>query len=244
MKKIFVLVGSRRKQGNTIKFVKSIIQELDKNKFEIEYAFPQDYNISHCVGCHSCFINNRCISDDDTEILQKKVLASDLLIIASPVYLHYFTADLKLFMDKASWWTHTLRLQGKPVVILSTCGSNGFNTVIKPLGEIMAYMGGNVIATANAAAYPNQINNLEWLKDVSSKIAQRIKKYIKMPPKSNIDIEKIFPITKACVMQQADVNGMDDVKFCEYEYWKKTGMIEYDSFGQYLKIKYDGGEYS
>ena len=43
MKKIFVLNGSRRKEGNTAIFVKKIIEKLDKNIFETEFAYPQDY---------------------------------------------------------------------------------------------------------------------------------------------------------------------------------------------------------
>lgn len=45
MKKIFVLNGSRQKEGNTTKFVRKIIEKLDKNIFETEFAYPQDYEM-------------------------------------------------------------------------------------------------------------------------------------------------------------------------------------------------------
>ena len=93
MKKIFVLIGSRRKNGNTIKLAKTITKKLDRNSFEIEYAMPQNYTIKPCIGCNNCFIDARCSIKDDIELLQKKILNSDVFIIASPVYLHYMTAD-------------------------------------------------------------------------------------------------------------------------------------------------------
>ena len=53
MKKIFVLNGSRQKEGNTTKFVRKIIEKLDKNIFETEFAYPQDYEIRFLLGVTS-----------------------------------------------------------------------------------------------------------------------------------------------------------------------------------------------
>lgn len=240
MKKIFVLVGSRRKTGNTTAFAKRVTDRLDKEKFEVEYAHPQDFRIAPCVGCENCFTKADCVSKDDLQVLQKKIIDSDVFVIASPVYMHYFTADLKLIIDKLSWWAHTLRLQGKPVVVLSTCGTNGHNTVIKPLSMIMTYMGGNVIACANAALYPKQIGNDEWMEEVSEKIVRRINKYAHIPHQSNKDIEKLFPYVKRAALDQKlmrDEYGLN-IEFGEYNYWRDTGMINYDSFEDYLKEKY------
>lgn len=239
MKRVFALIGSRRRKGNTIKFVKNITEKLDNSEYEIEYSFPQDYKIEPCIGCNQCFINAHCFRNDDIELVQQKILEADIFIIASPVYLHYFTADLKLMLDKSAWWAHTLRLQGKPVVVVSTCDTNGFTTVIKPLSEIITFMGGNVIATANAACLPNQINNPEWLVEVSQEIANRIIEYTKLPPQSNMDIEKVFPGIKAMVMQQAEAKYMLGMEPGEYNYWRETGMLEFNSFKEYLIAKYE-----
>ncbi|SFU96370.1 flavodoxin family protein [Butyrivibrio sp. INlla21] len=240
MKKIFVLIGSRQKKGNTAGFAKRITDRLDKEKFEVEYAFPQDFNIAPCMGCSQCFVRTNCVNRDDLNLLHEKILESDLFIIASPVYMHYFTADLKLIIDKSSWWAHTFRLQGKPVVILSTCGTNGFDTVTKPLGEIMSYMGGNVIASANAAMIPDQLDNEEWMEKVSGEIAGRINKYAYIPHESNKYIERTFPYMKASVQLQKEhkENSNLDIEFGEYNYWRDTGMLNYDSFEDYLKEKY------
>ncbi len=237
MKKIFVLIGSRRKEGNTIKLAKTITKNLDKSSFEIEYAMPQDYIIKPCVGCNNCFINTRCSIKDDIELLQEKILNSDVFIIASPVYLHYMTADLKLILDRSSWWAHTLRLQGKPVVVLSTCSSNGFNTVLESLSNIITFMGGNVIATANAAELPNQINNEKWLDEVSQEIVNRITKFAYLPPQSNSAIEKNFSTGKNLIAQQEEFSKSLNIELGEYKYWKETGMLKYDTFKNYLEAR-------
>ena len=240
MKMIFVLIGSRQKNGNTTAFAKRITDRLDKEKFEVEYVYPQDFNIAPCIGCSKCFLQTKCVSKDDLPLLHEKILESDLFIIASPVYMHYFTADLKLIIDKTSWWAHTLRLQGKPVVILSTCATNGHDTVIKPLKEIMAFMGGNVIACANAALYPDQLENDEWMDKVSGDIAKHINKHAYIPHQSNETIEQFFLHTKAAILEQKRLRDERNlnIDLSEYNYWIETGMINYDSFEDYLKEKY------
>lgn len=50
MKKIVALFGSRRKNGNTVSFVKAILGYLPKDECDIEYIFPQDFKISPCIG--------------------------------------------------------------------------------------------------------------------------------------------------------------------------------------------------
>ncbi|AVQ44940.1 flavodoxin family protein [Clostridium botulinum] len=237
MKKIFVLIGSRRKEGNTIKLAKNITKNLDMSNFEIEYAMPQDYTIRPCIGCNNCFINTRCSIKDDIELLQEKILNSDVFIIASPVYIHYMTADLKLILDRSAWWAHTLRLQGKPVVVLSTCSSNGFTTVLEPLSNIITFMGGNVIATSNAAEFPNQIHNEEWLDEVSQEIANRITKFAYLPPQSNSAIEKAFSSGKRLITEQEKFSKNSNIELGEYKYWRETGMLKYDTFKNYLEAR-------
>lgn len=240
MKKIFVLLGTRQKTGNTTKFVRWITDKLDKKEYTVEFKYPQDLNIKPCQGCNQCFLKTECVNDSGMEELQEKILDADVFIIASPVYLHYFTADLKLILEKCSWWAHTLRLQGKPVVVLSTCDTNGHTSVIKPLSKIMTFMGGNVIACANAARIPEQIDNEMWLDDISNKIVAKIIEYAYKTPQSNTEIEKLFPLMKETALQQKECKYVLklDMEFEEYNYWRDTGMLDYDTFQEYLKDKY------
>lgn len=237
MKKIFVLNGSRRKNGNTIKFIKNIMNYVDNELFEIEYAFPQDFKIKPCSGCHQCFIDTRCSVKDDLNLIQEKILSADVFIIASPVYMHYMTADLKFILDKLSYWAHIFKLQGKPVVVISTCSTNGHNSVIDPLSNMMKLMGGNVIASANAAQIPNQIRNETWLAKVSKEISSRIQKYAFLPIQSTTYLDNIFKITKSSILEQEQASTEYGFVAGEVEYWKETGMLKCNTFSEYLNKK-------
>ena len=237
MKKIFVRNGSRRRKGNTITFIKTVLEKLPQDEFLIEYHFPQDFKISSCKGCGKCFEKASCVINDDLSVLQSKILQADLLVIASPVYLHYMTADLKRILDRCSWWTHTLRLQGKPIVVLSTCDSNGHKEVVNALGKIMTYMGGNVIASVNASRYPDKLNNYVWLATIAQKINERIKKYISLPLQSNDFLEAYFKVLRNDIIIKDEFLQAHNIENKEVDYWKKTGMIHFESFQKYLSTK-------
>lgn len=241
LKKVFVLIGSRKKNGNTATFIRNVTNKLDEKKYEVEYAFPQDYNIHFNDGSDNQFINTSYSLNDDLEIIQKKILESDVFIIGSPVYVHSMSADLKLFLERTSWWAHTLRLQGKPVVVMSTCGSNGLKTVIEPLSEVITFMGGNVIATANATQVPDRLNDKVWIEEVTNEIVERIIKFSKLPNKSNKFLEKVFYGSKLQINEQLkmeDEAKKNNVVLGELEFWKKTRMIRYDTFKEYLDKEY------
>lgn len=238
MKKIFVYIGSRKKQGNTVKFTKSVTDRLNPNQYDIEYAFPQDYHIDFHDGNNNMFIDTNYSLKDDLKVLQNKILESDIFIIASPVYIHSMSADLKLFLERSAWWSHTLRLQGKPVIVMSTCSSNGVKTVIEPLSKVITFMGGNVIATANATQIPDRLNDKKWINEVTEEIVERIKKYSKLPNQSNKFLEKVFLGSKMNIKGQEELEKEEEVKLGELEFWRDTGMINFDSFQEYLKNKF------
>lgn len=237
IKNIFILNGSRRKRGNTANFSKLITNSLSKDEFEIEYGHPQDFIIKPCVGCHQCFVKANCSTSDDMSLLKEKILKADVFIIASPVYLHYMTADLKLMLEKIAYWAHMFRLQGKPVVVLSTCSSNGHETVIKPLSHLMKMMGGNVIAAVNAAQVPNQLDNKEWLQEICQEVAKRIQKYADLPAQSTPVLDGIFKNSKVAILEQEKTSLDYGITAGEVEYWKESGMLEFETFTDYLESK-------
>ena len=237
MPKIFVLIGSRNTEGNTAKLARNIVEKLP-DTYRVEFGFPQDFNLNVIDGTNQYFTDTNYKVTEDLRELQDKILSCDIFIIGSPVYVHSMSADLKLIIENLSWWAHTLRLQGKPTVVLSTCGSNGFDTVIKPLSEVITFMGGNIIATANASQVPNQIDDEAWLSEVSGVIADRIQNFSRIGAKSNDFLERVFQGSKANILYQKSAQieqKIDIAEFGELKFWEDTGMINFDSFGKYLE---------
>lgn len=235
MKSITIVNGSRNKSGNTQKFIKTILDKLKSNEWIYEWVFPQDYKI---LPIYETFTQQYDENSDDMKIIQNKVLESDLLIIASPVYIHSMSSDLKLIIERISSWAHTLMLQGKPVVVLSTCESNGFDKVIRPLSELMTYMGGNVIATSNASLI-NEFNDPKQLNRIAIEISDRIENSTNCPPQSNKFIEKNFFIMKSIIQERIEQRKLNKQPLDDEEsHWISENMMKYNTFSSFLEGEY------
>ena len=107
MKKVLVLSGSPRKGGNSDVLCDEFIKGALAKGNEVEKIRIAEKKIGYCTGCYYCTQNNgECaIKDDMGEILQK-ILACDVLVLASPVYFYSICAQLKAVIDRTvARWT-------------------------------------------------------------------------------------------------------------------------------------------
>ena len=79
------------------------IRDRDKKEVEIEFVNLQEKDIKPCKDCRSCrkppYL--KCIIDDDMQDLHKKVIESDLLVLATPVSVSYTHLFLGANIDAA-----------------------------------------------------------------------------------------------------------------------------------------------
>ncbi len=105
MKKILILDGSTRKQGNTSIMIQHFIEGAGAD--QVEHVLAKDLNIKYCNGCLRCNLIKKCsIRDDDWESLSQKINEADILVFASPIYFHYVTAPLKNIIDRFRSFVH------------------------------------------------------------------------------------------------------------------------------------------
>lgn len=171
MRRITVLNGSVNRKGNTQYFIEEILRGIPK-EIDRQFFFASDYMFPLVYKGLYDPEYSRKVAGDNIYSLQESILESNLLIIASPVYMHNISSNLKLVIEKLSTWSHILRLDGKPVVVLSTCSTNGDTTVTSYLCKVISTMGGNIIANCNANGF--QLHDEVWLNDVTNKIRSKI----------------------------------------------------------------------
>ncbi|AIZ56456.1 iron-sulfur flavoprotein [Candidatus Methanoplasma termitum] len=128
--KITVMNGSPRPNGNTSELVKQFLKEAD-DKAKIEEVRIFEMNIKGCSNCGSCQrgeIRNHCTMKDDMSILYQKFLSSDMIILASPIYMWQLTPCTLAFLNrlhalcshsKDSPYNH---MEGKKIALLITLG--------------------------------------------------------------------------------------------------------------------------
>ncbi len=232
LKKILVINGSRNKKGNTQFFIKNILADIEED-FNVEWLYPQDYNL---YPVFDTFSNNYNEKDDDFYMVKEKILNSNLLIISSPVYMHAMSSDIKLLLERFSTWAHILRLNGKPCVIVSTCESNGQDTVIEPLSKCITNMGGNIIATANASIL-KELKHPSMLKEIANEISNRILNFINVAPQSNKFIERNFKVMKKIMNYRINEIKNNDYQKLNHEekYWIESKLLYQNNFEEFIK---------
>ncbi|MEM1873761.1 MAG: flavodoxin family protein, partial [Acidilobaceae archaeon] len=102
--KVLIVNGSPRKYGSSAKLANVAAKGVADAGGVAEIVYLYDYNIKPCIGCisdNSRYCAFPCIvSDDDFNKIGEKVLYSDGLILATPVYWYGPTGVLKNFIDR------------------------------------------------------------------------------------------------------------------------------------------------
>lgn len=161
MKEILAVVGSPRRGGNTDILVDAAIAGARTAGAVAEKVFLADLNIAPCCGCGNCRSRTpgKCCREDDMQELYGKILASDGMIIGTPVYWWGPSAQLKTFIDR--WYAFlgnkTAGLAGKKIVLICAMGDDDPGTARHISGmfeDIMSYLkmesAGQLIVTASA----------------------------------------------------------------------------------------------
>lgn len=123
--RIMAVQGSPRSNGNTDILLKQYLKGVVDNHSDIEITevFIQEKVIEECKGCNACQTGKiqHCILKDDMEDFYKKYGESDIVILATPIYVFSMSSQLKKFMDRL----HAAKsedLMGKKYVLLTTYG--------------------------------------------------------------------------------------------------------------------------
>lgn len=131
--KYCILMGSPRKGGNTAALLEPFMDELRKNKAECELVWLYDLEIHPCVACRVCqkdWTKFGCRYQDDGQMLFDKIIGSDMLILASPIYSWYCTSPMKAVLDRMVYGMNKYYGEekgpalwaGKKMALITTCG--------------------------------------------------------------------------------------------------------------------------
>lgn len=131
--KVCILMGSPRKNGNTAAVVNSFCNELTASGHQHETIWLYDKKIEGCTACRCCqkdwsMVN--CRIQDDFQEIADKILACDLIIVATPIYSWYCTAPAKALLDRLVYGMNKIYgdkkgpalWEGKHLALISTCG--------------------------------------------------------------------------------------------------------------------------
>lgn len=124
MKKVLILSSSPRKNGNSAALCQQFAKGAEEAGHQVEIVDVARKKIAPCLGCNACYANGgNCVQKDDMAKIREKMLAADVIVLASPIYFYSMTAQLKLVIDRT--YAFYQELAGKEFYFLITCGGPG-----------------------------------------------------------------------------------------------------------------------
>ena len=137
--KVFAINSSARVggQSKTEMILNQLVKGMKEEGAEVEVVNIFKKKIKYCIGCFTCWTKTPgvCVHKDDmTKELFPKYMASDLCIMATPLFHYTLNANLKTFIERTLPFAqpffemkngvtrHPLRQAPPPVVALSVAG--------------------------------------------------------------------------------------------------------------------------
>ena len=101
--KAFIILGNTRAKSNTEALADVFAEALAAKGINVSKVSLREKNIQTCVGCERCHSipdSFGCGIKDDMPEIANEILASDLIVFASPIYTWLPTPPLKAVMDR------------------------------------------------------------------------------------------------------------------------------------------------
>ena len=128
--KIATIFGSPRKKGNTAR-VLGMFEEIVSKAHEVDRINLISHKVNGCLGCGKCrevIDKPGCIQKDDALSIFERIMNSDALVYASPLYCWSFSAQMKALIDRhycvvKGYGTPDYKslIAGKRTALLVTC---------------------------------------------------------------------------------------------------------------------------
>lgn len=101
--KVTAFNGSPRKGGNCEQALNLVGEELKKEGIEFEIVQVGNQPVRGCLACYKCLETGsvHCIQKDKVNEWIDKMVTSDGIILASPVYYGGIAGTMKCFLDRA-----------------------------------------------------------------------------------------------------------------------------------------------
>ena len=99
-KKVLIISSSPRKGGNSDTLCDAFAEGAKEAGNEVEKVRIADLKIGYCTGCYACQKTGKCTIKDDAQGVIDKMMAANVIVLASPVYFYSICAQLKALIDR------------------------------------------------------------------------------------------------------------------------------------------------
>ena len=217
-----VIIHGQSHNGSTYHIAHSLAEKIGG---EIaEFFLPKDFG-EFCVGCTTCFVDSekKCPHYSKLRHITEAIDLSDVIILASPVYVYHATGAMKAFLDHYGyrWMVHSPEesMFTKQGVCICTAAGAGLKSTNKDMADSMFFWG-----IAKIYKYGKGVAAVDWdgvnekkKQSIDREIAAIARKIIKRNGKVKPGIKTRGMFFIMHLMQKNGFNKRDA------DYWKQKG---------------------
>lgn len=127
-KKVLVLSASPRRMGNSDLLCDQFIVGAKESDHQAEKIFLRDKEINYCLACDTCKHNDGiCVQTDDMAPILDKVIAAEVLVLATPVYFYTMNGQMKTFIDRT--YARYTEIRNKEIYFIVTAANNSIKAM-------------------------------------------------------------------------------------------------------------------
>lgn len=143
---ILVLNGSPRPKGNTKQMIDAFVEGAHAAGHQVDVVDVCQKDIHGCRGCEYCHSrgNGACVQRDDMQEIYDLLKQAELLVLASPIYYHNLSGQLKCVIDRC----YAVAYPSKPpklkkaAMLLSSGDPNMYDGALFSFqGDFLDYLG-------------------------------------------------------------------------------------------------------
>lgn len=143
---ILILNGSPRPNGNTRRMIGAFIEGANFATHHIDVINICKMNIKGCLACEYCHTkgNGVCVQKDDMQEVYRLLAEAEMLVIASPIYYHGISGQLKCAIDRfyAAAYPQKPKHLKKVAMILSSGDAKMYDgAMFSYKGDFLDYLG-------------------------------------------------------------------------------------------------------
>ena len=123
-RKMAVILGSPRKNGNSEKLAEALVKAAPD--YKATTVRMHGLKVGGCIDCRRCWSNGaHCFLNDDMKEVYAALDDADVIVFATPLYFYSWSAQIKVVWDRLLPYFHEnskVSIKGRKVVLLATAG--------------------------------------------------------------------------------------------------------------------------
>ena len=160
-KKIVILLGSPRREGNSAALAERIATGAAEAGAKVQSFYLHGMKIAPCSACEACHKPGAkgCVTRDDMQRVYGELRAADAVVYASPIYWFTVSAQLKAAMDRcyALGGSGGYAMAGKKIGLAFTFGGedafdSGCTNAIRTFQDAFHFIGAEIVGMVYASA--------------------------------------------------------------------------------------------